>query len=80
MKLPPLDKEGRLVLILEEIVDTRERRLRNRVVKEYLIRWRDLQVEDATWEGEQCLQHLNLQSLEDKQFWEGRIVMSPFDA
>ena len=33
-------------------------------------------VEDATWENEQILQHLNMQLLEDKQFWEGRTVMS----
>lgn len=47
--LPPLDEEGHLVLVPKEIVDTRERRLRNRVVKEYLVRWKDLPAEDATW-------------------------------
>ena len=36
--LPPLDEEGKLVLILEAILDTRERTLRNREVKEYLVK------------------------------------------
>jgi hypothetical protein len=34
-------------------------------------------VEDATWEGEQILQHPDLILLEDKQFWEGETMMSP---
>jgi hypothetical protein len=55
-KLPPLDEEGQLVLIPEDILDVRERRLRSRVIKEFLIRWRDLPVEDAMWEGDQILQ------------------------
>jgi hypothetical protein len=76
--LPPLDEEGHLVLVPEEIIDVRERRLRNRVIKEYLVRWKDLPAEDATWENEQILQHPGLQLLEGKQFREGRTVMSPF--
>ena len=53
--LPPLDEEGKLVLVPEAILDTRERRLRNRIVKEYLVRWRDLPEEDSTWESEQVI-------------------------
>ena len=48
---PPLD-EGKFVLIPEAILDTRERTLWNRVVKEYLVKWRNLPEEDATWEKE----------------------------
>jgi hypothetical protein len=59
-ELPPLDEEGQLVLILEEILDVKERILRSRVIREFLIRWRDLSVEDATWEGDHILQHLDL--------------------
>ena len=47
--LLPLDKEGKLVLVPEAILDTRERTLRNRVVKEYLVKWRNLPKEDTTW-------------------------------
>ena len=50
--LPPLDEEGQLVLDFEEIWDVREGKLRNRVIKEYLIRWKNLPIEYATWEGE----------------------------
>ena len=46
--LPPMDEEGQLVLILEEILEVREKKLRNRSIKEYLIRWKDLSIEDAT--------------------------------
>jgi hypothetical protein len=76
-ELPPLDEEGQLILIPEEILQVRERKLRNRVIREYLVRWKELPVEDATWEGEHVLQHPGLRLLEDKQFQVGRTVMSP---
>jgi hypothetical protein len=74
-ELPPLDEEGQLELVPEEVLEFQERKLRSKVIKECLIRWRGLQVEDATWESEQVLQHPGLVLLEDKQFWEGRIVV-----
>ena len=45
--LPPMDEEGQLVLILEEILEVREKRLWKRSIKEYLIRWKDLPIKDA---------------------------------
>ena len=74
-ELPPLD-DGLLILIPERIIQTRERKLRNRVIREYLVQWKELPPEDATWEGEQVLQHPNLKFLEDKQSLAGRTVMS----
>ena len=47
-ELPPTDDEGHLVLQPEAIIDTRERQLRSRTVREYLVRWRNLPDEDAT--------------------------------
>jgi hypothetical protein len=54
-ELPPLDEEGQLELVLEEVLEFRERKLRSRVIRECLIRWRGLPVEDATWESEKVL-------------------------
>jgi hypothetical protein len=71
-----LDEEGQLELVLEEVLEFQERKLRSRFIKECLIKWRGLPVEDATWESEQVLQHLGLVLLEDKQSGEGRTVMS----
>ena len=76
--LPPLDDEGKLILVPEFILDSREKQLRRKGTREYLVKWKDLPVEDATWEGEAILQHPALRLLEDKQFQEGRTVMSPF--
>ena len=75
-ELPPLDDEGLLVLIPKRIIQVRERKLQNRVIQGYLVKWKELPIEDATWEGEKVLQHPGLQLLEDKQFQAGRLVMS----
>ena len=61
-ELPPLDNEGKLALHLEIILDKRERKLRNRTITEYLVKWKQLPNEDATWEKEEVLK-----LLEDKQ-------------
>ena len=78
-ELPPLDDEGLLILIPERIIQNRERKLRNRVIREYLVHWKELLPEDATWEGEQVLHHPSLQLLEEKQYQVGRTVMSSSD-
>jgi hypothetical protein len=64
--LPPLDEDEQLVLTPKNIIDVRERRLRSRVIQEYLVRCTDLPVEDATWEGAQILQHPGFDLLEEK--------------
>ena len=74
-ELPPLDDKGHLVLVQEKVLQTRERRLRNKTIKEYMVQWKGLPSEDATWEGEQILQHPRLLLLEDKQIWEGCTIM-----
>ena len=51
-ELPPLDDEGHLVLVPEKVLMAKERKLRNITIKEYLIQWKELLSEDATWEGE----------------------------
>jgi len=49
--LPPLDEEGKLVLNLKNIIHFRERRLRIRLIWEYLVRWIYFPAEYSTWEG-----------------------------
>ena len=74
--LPPLDEERQLILILEEILEVREKNLR-RSINEYLVKWKDLPIEDATWESEQVLQETSSELLVGKQFLAGETVMSP---
>lgn len=50
--LPILDDEGKLVLEPEGILSTRDKKLRSRVITEYLIKWKDLPIEEASWESE----------------------------
>ena len=73
-----MDDEVHLTLVPENILKTRERRLRSIIIKEYLVQWKDLPSEDATWEEEKILQNTNMKLLKDKQSWVGRTVISPF--
>jgi hypothetical protein len=75
--LSPLDEEGQLILILEEILEVREKNLRRRSIKKYLVKWKDLPIEDATWDSEQVIQETGSQLLVGKQFLVGETVMSP---
>jgi hypothetical protein len=53
---PELDEEGKIILDLEAITDTRIHQLRNRSISEYLIKWRKLLAEYSTWEDESFIQ------------------------
>jgi len=76
-ELPPMDEEGQLVLIPEEILEVGERNLRKRSIKEYLVKWKNLLMEDATWEGEHLIQETGSELLVGKKFLVGETVMSP---
>ena len=60
-------KKGSSFLEPVEILKIREKTLRNHTVKEYLVRWRHLPLDDAMWEGKQIIQHPALHFLEDNQ-------------
>jgi hypothetical protein len=47
-KLSPVDEEGNLLLIPEEIIETRVKHLRSKEVREYLVKWKYLPIKDAT--------------------------------
>jgi hypothetical protein len=54
-ELPPLDEEGKLILIPEDVLEVREKKLRNKSIKKYLFKWKNSPIEDASWEGEQVV-------------------------
>eukprot|EP00253_Pinus_taeda_P011926 PITA_11926 len=54
--LPELDEEGSIWLQPEQVLDTRLKQLRDRMIKEVLVKWRDTSPEDATWEPTTILQ------------------------
>jgi hypothetical protein len=75
-ELPPLDEEGQLELVMEEVMEFQEWKMRSRVIIECLIKWRGILAEDATCESEQVLHHPGLILLKDKKFREGRTLVS----
>eukprot|EP00253_Pinus_taeda_P024865 PITA_24865 len=54
--LPELDEEGSIWLQPEQVLDTRDKHLRGRMIKEVLVKWKDTSPEDATWEPTTILQ------------------------
>ena len=53
----PMPTQGLLELEPEQILSTRERKLRNRSIIEHLVQWKHFSVEDATWEDQSTLYH-----------------------
>jgi hypothetical protein len=51
-EIPQLHEGVQLILIHEYVLEVREKMLRNRSIKEYLIKWKNLPIEDASWESE----------------------------
>ena len=49
---PELDEEGKIILEPEAVMETRTRKLRNRSISDYLIKWKNLPTKDSTWEEE----------------------------
>jgi len=77
IELTPIDEERQLSFVPKDILVIRERNLKNQTFREYLVKWKDFPIEEATWEGEKLIQHTRLIFLEGKQSWVGRTVMSP---
>jgi hypothetical protein len=54
--LPELAGEGSIWIQPEAVLDQRERRLRQRTIKEVLVQWKDMTPANATWEPTTILQ------------------------
>jgi len=67
--LQELDKEGKIILEPAAITEPRNRKLRNRSISEYLIKWKNLPAEDSTWEDKNLYKIIkNYTSIEDNTF------------
>ncbi|KAH9297684.1 hypothetical protein KI387_029366, partial [Taxus chinensis] len=76
--LPELDEEGRVILEPECILQTCTKRLRTRVITEYLIKWKNMDNEDATWEDMTFLQqHPELLNIGDNVALKGKGMLRP---
>ena len=54
--LPEIEEEGKIILEPGAVTETRTWQLRKRSISEYLIKWKNLPVEDSTWEDKNFIQ------------------------
>ena len=47
-----LDEEGKVILEPKKIYERRIKKLRTQIIIEYLIKWKNLLVENSTWEDD----------------------------
>ncbi|RVW68729.1 Transposon Tf2-12 polyprotein [Vitis vinifera] len=65
--LPHISDEGQLQVTPEKVVNTRWIKRGTKFIEESLVQWKNLPVEDATWEDTQMLKHqFSTLNLEDK--------------
>jgi hypothetical protein len=50
--LPEINKEGKIVQEPKKILEIRIKQFINRAITEYLVKWKNLPVEEVTWEDE----------------------------
>jgi len=53
---PELDEEGKIIFGPKVVMNTRTRQLYNWLILEYLIKWKNLLVDDSKWEDENFIQ------------------------
>ena len=53
---PDLDEEVKSIWNPKNIYETRTKKLRNQVITENLVKWKNLLVEDSTWANEYFIQ------------------------
>lgn len=70
------DEEGRIVSEQEGILATREKVLRSKTIKEFLIKWKKLPKEDSSWESKCFLQkHPTLPMLRGQRIFKGKAML-----
>ena len=52
---------GKIALEIAEVINFRERSLKTHTIKEYLVKWKELLVEDVTWESALIFEYPNLE-------------------
>jgi hypothetical protein len=73
-----MNGEGKIILEPETILEIRIKKLQNRAITEYLVKWKNLPVEEATWEDDFFMHtHPWLSSVEDNTCLKGRGMLSP---
>ena len=77
--LPELDEEGKIILDLEVITETRICQLRNRSISEYLIKWKNLLAKYSTSEDENFTQkHQELLKFWGQHFLKEKGMLGPY--
>ena len=70
--------EVKVILEPEKILETRTKKLRNQVIIEYLIKWKNLPIEDLTWEYDSFIQkNPHLTTCSRKHLSEGQMHVKP---
>jgi hypothetical protein len=67
--LPLLYEEGRLILIPKGILEVQTKFLHSRRINEYMIKWKNLPEDEATWEDDEFRsKHSFLAMLQGRRF------------
>jgi len=78
--LPELEKEQKIILELEVVKETRTQQLQNRSILEYLIKWKNLLIEDVTWKDENFIKSIQkYSSVKDNTFLMERGMLGPYN-
>lgn len=64
-------KEFIVGLLKVQVIETKKRKFKRKIITKYLIRWNNILTKDATWEGPHFLEYPSFELLEGKINWLG---------
>ena len=71
---PGIDEEDKIIFEPEVVKETRNWKVQNQLISEYLIKWKNLPAEDSTWEDENFIRnHPKLLKHWGKNIFEGEV-------